>query len=156
MTERPALERWRLVLRLVLALTYFSAGYLHVTRPLSFMRIVPDWVPAPHMTVIVTGVCEMLGAIGLLIPPSLIPWMRRFAGIMLALYAVCVFPANVKHAIHDLTIGGPGALGWGYHGFRLPFQLVIIWWCLFAGGVIDWPFRARARAGSPPAPSPHG
>ena len=141
-------ERWRTALRLLLAVIFFIAGVLHIAHPRPFVNIVPDWVPMAYQVVIVTGVCEVLGAFGLLIPR-----LRRLAGIMLALYAVCVFPANVKHAIHDLTIGGPGALGWGYHGPRLPFQLVIIWWCLFAGSVIDWPFRDRSP--TDPSSEPH-
>jgi hypothetical protein len=40
---------------------------------------------------------------------------------------------------------GRNTLGWGYHGPRLLFQPVIIWWTLFAGGVIDWPMSAWAR-----------
>nr|WP_208408595.1 DoxX family protein [Sphingomonas vulcanisoli] len=139
-----------MALRVLLAVIYFAAGVLHVAHPQPFVNIVPHWVPMPYQVVIATGICEILGAIGLLIPRSLIPWMQRFAGIMLALYAVCVFPANVNHAIHDLTVGGPGALGWAYHGPRLPFQLVIIWWCLFAGGAVDWPFKASP----PPNRSP--
>ena len=105
-------------------------------NPISGLRWarVPDWVPAPHLTVVATGVCELFGAVGLLIPRT-----RRWAGIALALYSVCVFPANIKHAIHDLS--SHTGLGWAYHGPRLLFQPVIVWWCLLAGGVIDWPFR---------------
>jgi hypothetical protein len=33
---------------------------------------------------------------------------------------------------------------WLYHGPRLAFQPVLMWWALFCAGVIDWPFRARA------------
>ena len=137
------MERWRTGLRWLLALIFFYAGVVHVTRPQFFLPIVPDWVPSPREVVIATGICEVFGAVGLLIPRA-----RRWAGIMLALYSVCVFPANIKHAIHDLSTGT--GLGWGYHGPRLLFQPVIVWWCLFAAGVIDWPFRRfRDKAGYP-------
>jgi len=130
MEVRPHL---RLALRLLLAAAFLYAGYMHVARPELFLPIVPDWVPVPRMTVILTGWCELAGAIGLLVPR-----LRWWAGVMLALYTVCVYPANIKHAVDHI-----GTLGWRYHGPRLLFQPVIIWWCLFAGGVIDWPFGRR-------------
>jgi uncharacterized membrane protein len=71
-----------------------------------------------------------------------IPRLRRLAGIMLALYAVCVFPANVKHALDGIHLP-PAPDSWWYHGPRLAFQPVLVWWALFCAGVIDWPFRAR-------------
>ena len=63
---------------------------------------------------------------------------------MLAIYAVCVFPANIKHAMDALAVGGLPT-SWWYHGPRLLFQPVIVWWALFAGGVIDWPFRRASN-----------
>ena len=69
--------------------------------------------------------------------------LRRLAGIMLALYAVCVFPANVKHAIDGIHLP-PAPDSWWYHGPRLALQPVLVWWALFCSGVIDWPFRAKS------------
>ena len=66
--------------------------------------------------------------------------MRHAAGIGLALYALCVFPANINHAVNNLAIGGATA-SWLYHAPRLAFQPVFIWWALIAGGAINWPFR---------------
>ena len=133
-------ERARTVLRWLLAAAYFAAGVLHLLHPAPFVAIVPGWVPMPLLTVQATGVCEILGATGLMIPR-----LRRFAGIMLALYAVCVFPANIHHALARVAVGGT-ALGWGYHGPRLLLQPVIVWWSLFAGGVIQWPWRREVPA----------
>jgi len=98
---------------------------------------VPDWVPAPRVTVLATGLCEVAGAGGLLTQR-----FRWVAGVMLALYAVCVFPANVKHAFGHVPIGAT-QLGWWYHGPRLALQPMIVWWALFGAGVVDWPFRRR-------------
>ena len=61
---------------------------------------------------------------------------------MLAAYAVCVYPANINHAIQGISIGGT-RLGWGYHGPRLAAQPLLVWWALFAGEVTVWPFRRR-------------
>jgi len=138
----PAIKRdhVRLALRWLLVAAFLMAGYFHVASPAPFVRITPPWVPHPQEVVIVTGICEFLGAAGLLIPR-----LRRFAGLMLALYSVCVFPANIQHAIL-FAEHGTGWTGWLYHGPRLLFQPVIVWWCLFAGGVIDWPFRTDQAA----------
>ncbi len=129
------MEGWRAVLRWTLAAIYLAAGVFHLYRTDAFMLIVPDWVPAPRATVIATGCCEILGAIALVTTR-----LRWLAGVMLALYAVCVYPANVKHAIDGIAIGG-SRLGWGYHAPRLAFQPVLVWWALFCARVIDWPFR---------------
>ena len=127
------MARW--ILLGLMAALYIGFGLVHVFHAEAFLPIVPDWVPAPKVVVIVTGLCEIAGGIGLLIPR----W-RRLAGIMLAIYAVCVYPANVKHAIEGIDIPSlPHS--WWYHGPRLAFQPVFIWWALFCAGVIDWPFR---------------
>jgi uncharacterized membrane protein len=61
---------------------------------------------------------------------------------MLAAYAVCVFPANIKHAFEGILLP-PIPDSWWYHAPRLAFQPVLVWWPLFCAGVIDWPTRGR-------------
>ncbi len=122
-------------LRLILAIFYLAAGILHLTSPRGFLAITPEWVPFPEIIVAVTGVAEIAGAIGLLIPQT-----RKWAAIGLALYALCVWPANFNHAINGITLSGE-PLGWWYHGPRLIFQPVLIWLALWVGQVTDWPFR---------------
>ncbi len=95
-------------------------------------------MPYPDRVIFLTGIAEIVGAVALLFVPRL----RHAAAIGLALYAVCVFPANVNHAINDIAIGERD-LSWWYHGPRLMFQPVIIWWALWAGGAIDWPFGKK-------------
>jgi uncharacterized membrane protein len=124
-------------LRYPLVAFYLAAGMIHLRSPAPFLAITPDWVPYPEFVIAVTGICEIAGAIGLLTSQ-----FRKAAGAMLALYAVCVYPANIKHAIEGIAIGG-SALGWGYHGPRLALQPVIVWWSLFASGCINWPFARR-------------
>lgn len=130
-------EQGRTGLRWLLAVVYFTVGVIHLRSPEAFLPIVPTWVPFPRETILATGVCEILGAVALMIPR-----LRWLAGVMLAAYAIAVFPANIKHAFEGVKLGGE-ALGWGYHGPRLAFQPVFVWWALFAGTVIDWPFRRK-------------
>lgn len=129
--------RTRVILRWLLALFYAFAGYAHLTRPEGFLAITPAWVPLPELVVALTGVAELLGALGLLWPP-----VRRWAGIGLALYALCVWPANFHHALSDITVSGVN-LDWTYHAPRLALQPVIIWLALWVAEVTEWPFRTR-------------
>ncbi len=120
-----------------MALFYGAAGVVHLAAPAPFVSIVPDWVPAPQAVVLVTGLCEIAGAAGLLTRR----W-RWWAGVMLALYAVCVYPANLKHAFEQVAVPGLPP-SWWYHAPRLALQPVLVWWALFCAGVVDWPLRGR-------------
>ena len=93
--------RTRLAMRWIMAAFYCVAGVLHLTAADGFLAIVPGWVPFPREVVLLTGLCEIAGACALLTAR----W-RRLAGMMLALYAVCVFPANIKHAFEGVSVVG--------------------------------------------------
>lgn len=129
----------RTAFRILLAAAYLIAGILHIRDPAPFLAITPDWVPAPGRVVFLTGIAEIAGAVGLMIPPSLLPRIRQAAGIGLALYALCVWPANINHAVNDIAVGGE-TLSWWYHGPRLALQPAFIWLALWVGEAIDWPF----------------
>ncbi|MCW1401132.1 DoxX family protein [Novosphingobium sp. MW5] len=140
MTDRQAWVRW------LLGLFYFVAGVLHLAIPAPFLGIMPPWVPEPDLIVAATGIAELAGSIGLVQPWS--SPLRRAAGIGLALYALCVWPANVQHMMNDMGRPGGGA-GLGYHVPRLAFQPVLIWLALWASGAIRWPFMGKAGKGRP-------
>jgi uncharacterized membrane protein len=124
--------------RTVLAVAYLAAGILHICVPAPFISITPDWVPVPQLVIFLTGLCEIAGAVALVTEH-----LRRTAGVALALYAICVYPANLKHAFAAPI--GVGHLGWWYHAPRLAFQPILVWWALFAGGILTWPFTGSAR-----------
>lgn len=130
----------RTVARVVLAVLYALAGVLHLALPAPFVGIVPPWVPHPATVVLLTGIAELAGAAGLLQPRSM--RLRHAAAWGLAAYALCVWPANVQHMLLDAARPGHG-LGLAYHIPRLMAQPVLIWWPLWAAGVLDWPFRPR-------------
>ena len=127
----------RVVLRSLLVVVYAAAGVAHFTWPDKFLPIVPEWVPLPRQTILITGACEIVGCLGLLTKD----W-RAAAGYALALYALCVFPANIKHAVEAVHVP-PIPDSWWYHGPRLAFQPIFVWWALFSAGVIDWPFSSK-------------
>ena len=131
----------RLVVRLLLAIFYAVAGYLHLARPEPFLTIMPPWVPIAETIVFWTGIAELLGAAAML--QGLSMPLRRAGAIGLALYAVCVFPANIHHFALDMA-RPDGGLGLGYHIPRMFAQPLVIWLTLWSGGVTDWPFRRRS------------
>lgn len=132
----------RNIFRWLLAAAYAAAGYLHLAAPDGFLSITPVWVLFPEAVVFWTGIAEMLGAIGLVQPIS--TRLRSAAGMCLALYAACVFPANINHFIMDMARPDTG-LGLAYHVPRMFLQPVLIWLALWVGGTIEWPFRHETR-----------
>ena len=114
--------------RLTIAPVFILVGCVHLLRPGLLAPLMPHVVPFPTLVIMLTGIAEIAGAIGLFVPRT-----RKLAGIMLALYALCVYPANIQHAVHDLSTGT--GLGWVYHYPRLFAQPLICWWALAAGAV---------------------
>lgn len=135
----------RRLLRWLLAGVYAFVGYLHIASPAQFVAIMPPLVPWPEAVVLWTGIAELVGAAALVQP--LWSQLRRAGAIGLALYALCVWPANVNHMALDLA-RPDGGLGLGYHVPRMFAQPLIIWLALWVGEVTQWPFRR-------PSNSPH-
>lgn len=119
---------------------YALAGICHLAIPQPFLSIMPRWVPYPEAVVAVTGIAELLGAASLVQSRS--ASLRRIAGLGLALYALCVWPANVQHMLIDLARPDAG-LGLAYHVPRLAAQPLLIWLALWTGEVTRWPFAKR-------------
>jgi uncharacterized membrane protein len=112
------LERARTGTRWLLAVAMMAVGVDHFAKPDFFVRIVPRALPAPLLLVQVSGLFEVLGGLGLLIPRT-----RRAAGIGLVLLYIAVFPANVNMVVHP-ELGGNVPL-WALWA-RLPLQPVFI------------------------------
>lgn len=133
-------ERWRQRARWGLVLFYGLAGILHLILPRPFVSIVPPFVPAPDLVVALTGVAELLGSLGL--AQRRAPRTRKIAGWGLAIYAFCVWPANVQHMLIDFARAS-GGLPLAYHIPRLVAQPLLIWLALWTSQVIEWPWRQR-------------
>jgi len=116
-------EGWGKVLaRGALALAMIGVGITHFTSPEPFVRIVPAALPAPLALVYVSGVAEIAGGVGILIPKT-----RRAAGWGLIALYIAVFPANVNMALHGISPGDTPVPAWAAWA-RLPFQIVFILW----------------------------
>ena len=107
---------------IILALIFASAGVLHFVTPAFFVRIVPAWVSDASLAVELSGVAEIAGAIGLMLPAT-----RKAAAWGLIALLVAVFPANVnmlRMAIQADASTITQAVLWA----RLPLQPLLIWW----------------------------
>jgi len=115
------------IARVFLALLFIVASSLHFITDVE-LKIIPPFLPLRRESLYITGIFELLGGIGLLIPR-----FQRAAALGLAALLVAIFPANLYHAIKKIQPGGilnsPV-----YHVVRLPLQAVLIWWALWCTG----------------------
>nr|WP_206044466.1 hypothetical protein [Gemmatimonas groenlandica] len=104
------------------AALFLVAGMLHFVMPAFFDRIVPPWVPNARLATYVSGVFEIAGAIGLLIPAT-----RVAAAWGLIALLAAVLPANI-HMLNQARAADASA---GYIAglwLRLPLQPLLMWW----------------------------
>jgi uncharacterized membrane protein len=107
--------------RLLLGITFIGAGINHFATPRHYERIVPPSLKGRAQSVVaVSGVAEVAGGLGVLLP-----WTRRTAGLGLMALLVAVFPANLYMARapeHFRKIPR-----WALYA-RLPLQPLMMWW----------------------------
>ena len=117
----------------LVALPLLVSGVTHQLMPAAMGQIIPPVFPARTLLVVLTGLCELAGAVGLFVPKY-----RRAAAFCIALLMIAVFPANIY------------AAGQTIHGLRMPsvpvrlaMQVVYMVLVLVAGW--GWPlFRREA------------
>jgi uncharacterized membrane protein len=115
--------RWQRVALFVVFFWFFFGGIAHFALTDLEARIVPPQIPDPRDVVLISGILELAGAFGLLLP-----WTRRAAGWGLFLLTLAVTPANIYMLhIHDQFPQVPVWLLW----LRLPLQLVLLWLILW-------------------------
>jgi uncharacterized membrane protein len=118
---------YKTVATVLLGALFIAAGANHFVHPTFYQRIVPPSLPNPALLVVISGIAEIAGGIGVLIPVT-----RKLAGVGLVAMLVAVFPANIYMAQHPEL----------YHDIasattldiRLPLQAVLIawvWWTCF-------------------------
>jgi len=112
-------DSWQAATRIGLAAIFVFTAVAHFNRMRpDLIRMVPPRLPNPAALVTLTGVAELVGAIGLLLPA-----VSRWAALGLALLLVLLFPANVHAARSGATLGGRPATRLA---LRLPMQLIWI------------------------------
>lgn len=125
-----SIEVVSLVVRIVLAAAFVFMGVLHFVPSAArgMAAIIPPALRGsdprtPRRLVALTGVCEIAGGIGLLLPG-----VHTLAGILLAVFLVAVFPANAFAARHPERFGRLAIPFWP----RLVGQVVLIGLCVVA------------------------
>ena len=105
---------------------FFVGGIAHFAATDAEMRIVPPYIPWPRAAVLVSGVFELLGAVGLLWCPT-----RRAAGVGLFMLTLGVTPAHIYMLQRADLFPVPVWALW----LRLPIQVALlglIVWCAIA------------------------
>lgn len=118
------LRDWAASTRVGLAvmLCFTAAAHFNSIRP-DLVAMVPPAVPNPEFMVTLTGICEILGAVGLLVPRT-----RRIAAMALIVFLLAVLPANIHAAEAGVTLRGVPATPIAP---RVALQMLFIgllWW----------------------------
>ncbi|BBX86034.1 DoxX family protein [Mycolicibacterium aubagnense] len=85
-------DSWPGAIAVGLALMFTMTGVAHFVPRMrrDMIAIVPPRLPSPELLVTITGALELLGAVGLLYPPT-----RIAAATCLFLLMLAMFPANI-------------------------------------------------------------
>ena len=110
------------IFRVILAVSMVIAGVTHFTSADQYVRIVPPQLPYPLGLVYLSGFYEILGGIGLLVPPV----SQAAAWGLIALF-IAVYPSNINMAVNHIKIDHIPDSNL-LQAIRLPFQAVFIAW----------------------------
>ncbi len=108
--------------RRITAGAFVVAGVLHFVMPRFYVAIMPKWLPSPLQLVYISGVFEVLGGIGLLLPA-----LRSAAGIGLIVLLLAVLPANIE-MLRQAQAQGASSLFLAACWLRLPLQALLMYW----------------------------
>ncbi len=106
--------------RYLMGAMYMAAGLGHFVATRAYAQAMPNYLPAHHELVLVSGAAEIAGGLGVLVPQT-----RRAAAWGLVLLLAAVWPANLWMAQHPERF--PGVPVWALW-LRLPLQVPLIWW----------------------------
>ena len=107
---------------MLIAAIFIVGGLLHLVKPAYYVRIMPPWLPAPMALVLISGVFEILGGVGVLVPAT-----RVAAGWGLIALLTAIFPANVQMLLNARVAHASSLWMMGLIA-RLPLQAALIYW----------------------------
>jgi len=120
----PRLRDWAASTRIGLAMMFCFTGAAHFNGMRAEMvAMVPPSVPNPELMVTFTGICEFLGAMGLLVPR-----MRRIAAVALIVFLIAVLPANIHAAQAGVTFRGAPATPIVPRVALQVLFMALLWW----------------------------
>ena len=105
-----------------IALVFAFTALGHFIKQDEMIAMLPPSLPGRRTAVLLSGVLELMMAIGVLLPS-----LTRAAGIVICVFLVLVTPVNIHAALQRVNFGGHGA-GPKYLWVRLPLQIVLIAW----------------------------
>ena len=105
-----------------ISLFFVVTSSSHFVRTAAMAEMLPPVVPFRIELIYLTGVLELLGAVGVWLPH-----LDRLAGLALMLMMAGLLPANIYSAFNYVPFGGH-ELGPVYLLVRVPFQFLLIWW----------------------------
>lgn len=106
----------------LLGVFFVAAGVNHFVMPRYYRRIVPPRCGDPATVVAISGVAEIAGGVGALVPAT-----RRAAGWGLVALLIAVFPANIYMAVRPQLFRDLRIPRWALW-LRLPLQPLMMWW----------------------------
>ena len=118
------------ILSVVLGIFFLNVGIAHFQNPKWFEPIVPAILGDPTFWVLVTGVMEIGLGLGLIIPKT-----RKYSGLLMALFLVAIYSANLNMWINDVPLEGK-TFATIWHILRLLGQIFMIVTALWVGGWI--------------------
>jgi uncharacterized membrane protein len=123
----PFFATWRDSTLCALTVMFCFTGISHFgSARVEIEKMVPPWVPSPQRIVMWTGILEILGAVGILIPET-----RFVAGICLIAFLVAVFPANIHAARTGATVAGRPATSLWVRTPLQAFLIILVAWTCF-------------------------
>lgn len=123
-------ELAKVTLSTVLGLFFVNVGIAHFTDTKWFEPIVPEVLGDPTFWVLITGIMEIGLGLGLVIPMT-----RRYSAMLMAMFLVAVYWANLNMWINDIPIDD-NTFEPIWHIFRLIGQLLMIAVALWVGNWI--------------------
>jgi len=118
------------LLSIVLGIFFINVGIAHFQDPKWFEPIVPAILGYPTFWVLVTGGMEIGLGLGLIIPKT-----RKYSSLLMALFLVAIYSANLNMWINDVPLEGK-TFATIWHILRLIGQFIMIVIALWVGGWI--------------------
>ncbi|MCW5314408.1 DoxX family membrane protein [Nostoc sp. KVJ3] len=130
------MNKYKEILRVILGISIIVVGVTHFVIAEPYVKIMPPQLPYPLGLVYLSGFYEILGGIGLLVPPV----SQAAAWGLIALF-IAVYPANINMAVNHIQLEHIPNSPW-VHIIRLPFQAVLIVWAWWYTKSSDWQKQA--------------